>query len=90
MPRSWKAKQKPLRPLQKLAPRQKKPLRRASTPRKHCGWLDALTDTQRNQDRLDASRKSSDQLAEGLTPGYARRIKDYNDQQYKRRLATLK
>jgi hypothetical protein len=54
-------------------------------------WIafDSSAATLHTAERLDATRKSADQLSEGLTPGYAVKVKEYNQKQHQKRQSTL-
>jgi hypothetical protein len=44
----------------------------------------------RNEQSLDATRKSAMRLESGLTPTFAQQLRKYNDGEYQKRLAALK
>jgi phytoene dehydrogenase-like protein len=52
--------------------------------------FDAETPTNRNEQALDAARKSATRLENGLTPTFAQQLRKYNEGEYQKRLAALK
>jgi phytoene dehydrogenase-like protein len=52
--------------------------------------FDAETPTNRNEQGLDAARKSAMRLESGLTPTFAQQLRKYNEGEYQKRLAALK
>jgi hypothetical protein len=52
--------------------------------------FDAETPANKNEQTLDATRKSATRLESGLTPTFAQQLRKYNDGEYQKRLAALK
>jgi phytoene dehydrogenase-like protein len=52
--------------------------------------FDAETPANRNEQALDAARKSATRLENGLTPTFAQQLRKYNEGEYQKRLAALK
>ena len=52
--------------------------------------FDAETATNKNEQTLDATRKSATRLESGLTPTFAEQVRKYNEGEYQKRLAALK
>jgi hypothetical protein len=50
---------------------------------------DAETAASKNQQSLDAARKSATRLESGLSPTYAQQLRKYNEAEYQKRLAAL-
>jgi hypothetical protein len=52
--------------------------------------FDAETSDKKNEQTLDATRKSAARLESGLSPTYAQQLRKYNDGEHQKRLAALK
>jgi hypothetical protein len=52
--------------------------------------FDAETAANKNEQSLDATRKSATRLESGLSPTFAQQLRKYNDGEYQKRLAALK